>query len=156
MKNLFGRFRFVVLGVIVIVAVASCCNFPYLPNIISWCMEIENKQRANGRYVEWTKEADLITALKQVCAHHGEVCLCVVRKVGDQPSYRYKECAPPATPCPKYDCPPANIRTVKVTKSKAAANTRAGESAANDPNITYRVTSPYSSDLTNVLAALKK
>jgi hypothetical protein len=155
MKNLLGRFRFVVLGVIVIVAAASCINFPPLP-IVNWCMEIENKQRASGPYVEWTNEADLITALKQVCAHQGQVCLCVVRKAGDQPTPRYQACPPPAPTCSPYPCPPANIRTVKVTKSKAADNIAAGGSAVNDPHVTYRVTSPDSSDLIKVLNALKK
>jgi hypothetical protein len=162
MKTLSGRFRFIVFGVIVIVAVVSCCNYAWVvpgtifPGTRSFAfVEIGSKQKG-PTYVEWKDEGTLGEALAQVCGHHGQVCLCVVRNAGDQPSYGYKACRPPAPACPNYECPPANIRTVKVTKSKAADNIAAGESAANDPNITYRVTSPDPRDITKVLGALQQ
>ena len=49
--------------------------------------------------------------------------------------------------CPPDNSPPVNIRTVKVTKSKAADNIAAGESAVNDPNVMYRVQSPDPGDI---------
>ena len=52
-------------------------------------------------------------------------------------------------------CPPVNIRTVKVTKSKAADNIAAGESAVNDPNVMHKVRSPYPGDISKVLDALE-
>jgi len=47
------------------------------------------------------------------------------------------------------------IRTVKVTKSKAADNIAAGESAANDPNVVHRIQSPNPGDIKKVLDTLK-
>lgn len=162
MKTLSGRFRFIVFGVIVIAAVVSCCNYAFVvpgtivPGTRSFAfVEIGSKQKGLT-YVEWKDEDTLKRALDQVCEHGGQVCLCVVRKAGDQPSYGYKACRPPAPACPNYDCPPANIRTIKVTKSKAAHNIAAGQSAVNDPNITYRVTSPDPADISKVLGALKQ
>jgi hypothetical protein len=152
MKTLSGRFRFVVFGAIVTVAVAGCINFPYVPDIISWCMEIENKQRADGPYVEWKDEGTFKKALEQVRGHNGEYCLCVMMTSDDKP-HPYDS----YNKCPQgYKCPSGKIRTVKVTKSKAADTTGAGESAVNDPHITYRVSSPYPGDLIKVLDALKK
>ena len=59
------------------------------------------------------------------------------------------------TLCPPENNPPGNIRTVKVTKSKAADNIAAGESAVNDPHATYRVQSADPGDIIKVLEALK-
>jgi hypothetical protein len=42
-----------------------------------------------------------------------------------------------------------------VTKSKAADEIAAGESAANDPNVMHRVQSPDPSDIKKVLGTLK-
>jgi len=153
MKTLSGRFRFVVFGVIVIVAVVSCCNFPFIPDIASYSVEIGGKQKAST-YVEWNDEVQFKKALEQVRRHEDKgasYCLCVMRTPNDTPHPydSYNKCPP------RYKCPPVNIRTVKVTKSKAADNIAAGQSAVNDPNITYRVTSPYPSDITTVLSALK-
>jgi len=150
MKTLSVRFRFVVIGVIAIVAVVSCCNFPFITDTISY-VEIGHELRGKRTYVEWKDDgADFYRALEQVRGHKGEYCLCVMK-------------TPDATPqridyskCPGYECPPGNIRTVKVTKSKAADNIAAGESAVNDPHVTYRVQSPDPGDIIKVLDALKK
>jgi len=153
MKTLSGRFRFVVFGVIVIVAVVSCCNFPFIPDIASYSVEIGGKQKA-PTYVEWKDERQFENALKQVRGHEDKgasYCLCVMRTPHGTPRRI------PYSKCPRgYECPPGNIRTVKVTKSKAADNIAAGESAVNDPHVTYRVQSPYPGDITQVLDALKQ
>ena len=153
MKTLSVRFRFFVFGVIVIIAVVSCCPFPFIPDIASYSVEIGGKQKAST-YVEWKDEHQFTEALAQVRAHEDKgasYCLCVMR-------------TPKATPtpiegskCPRgYVCPPAKIRTVKVTKSKAADNIAAGESAANDPNVMHRVQSAYPGDIKKILDALQQ
>jgi hypothetical protein len=152
MKTLSARFRFVVFGVIVIVAVVSCCNFPFIPDIASYSVEIGGKQKAST-YVEWKNELQFKKALEQVRGHEDKgasYCLCVMRTPNDTPQ-RIE-----GSKCPRgYVCPPANIRTVKITKSKAADNIAAGESAVNDPHVTYRVQSPYPGDIIKVLDALE-
>lgn len=155
MKTLSGTFRFIVFGVIVIVAIASCATppFPIVAGTRAYAVvEIGNgRQGKTATYAEWKDDgAQFKQALEQVRGHNGEYCLCVIEKPGDRP-HQY-----PNSKCPRhYDCPPANIRTVKVTKSKAADNIAAGGSAANDPHITYRVQSPDPSDISKVLEALK-
>jgi hypothetical protein len=154
MKGLSVRFRFVAFGVIAIVAVVSCCPFPFIPDIATYSVEIGGKQKAST-YVEWKDDgAKFKQALEQVRSHADKgasYCICVIEKTGDKP-YRY-----PYSKClGRYECPPGNIRTVKVTKSKAADTIAAGESAVNDPHVTYRVQSPDPGDISKVLDALKK
>ena len=153
MKNLSVRFRFLVFGVIVIVAVVSCCNFPFIKDTESYAyVEIGHKVRGETpkrTYVEWKNQADFDKALKQVRDHNGKYCLCVVMPGGTPYPHQLNN------DCPNYHCPPVNIRTVKVTKSEAADNIAAGGSAANDPHITYRVQSPDPGDIKKVLDALK-
>src|SRR5262249_13115787 len=134
MKTLFGRFRFLVFDVVVIVAVVSCCNFPFIPNTASYCVEIGNKQKGptySPTYAEWKSEQKFNEALEQIRGHNDKragYCFCVIRNSGDEPKlYKFNDSCPP-----HYKCPPGDIRTVKVTKSKAAENIAAGESAAND------------------------
>jgi hypothetical protein len=162
MKTILGRFRFIVFGVIVVAAVVSCCNYAFVvPGTIvrdtrSFAfVDIGTKQRGNVRYAEWKDEVTFENALKHVRSHMDKgasYCLCVIRNTGDEPQFydSYNKCPP------RYDCPPADIRTVKVTKSKVADGTAAGGSTANDPNITYRITSPDPRDISEVLAALKQ
>jgi hypothetical protein len=160
MKTLSVRFRFVVIGVIVTVAVVSCCYFPSITDTIPRAsVEIGHDVRGKRTYVEWKDDgAKFKKALEQVRGHNGgEYCICVIEKPGDKPDqYPNSKCTG------RYTCPPApenspsgNIRTVKVTKSKAADNIAAGESAVNDPHVTYRVQSPDPGDIKKVLDALK-
>ena len=155
MKTLSGRFRFVVLAVIVIVVVVSCCYFPSIPDprISSYAVEIGGKQRVPP-YVEWKDKDDFDKALAQVRANpKGKICVCVLESSNGTP-YLHKlnnDCH-----SEEKDCPSERIRTVKVTKSKAADNIAAGESAANDPNAMHRIQSPDPGDIKKVLDALKK
>ena len=145
MKTISRRFRFVAFGVIVIVAVVSCCPFlPIVPNSALYSVEIGNKQR--GQYVEWKNKGDFDNALDQVCwsRHHGQAWYEFY--TDDNRTRPYKPCPPPR----------GKIRTVKVTKSKAADNIAAGESAVNDPHVTYRVQSPIPGDIIKVLGTLEK
>jgi len=156
MKTPPVKFRFVVLGVIVIVAIVSCCPFPTFPVITgttSFAVAyIRPGPRTTGpTYHEWKDKVTFENALAQVHAHGGQICICVLESSGGTP-YSHKwnnDCLR------NYHCPSEKIRTVKVTKSKAAENIAAGESAVNDPNITYRVQSPVPGDIAAVLDALK-
>ena len=48
----------------------------------------------------------------------------------------------------------ANIRTDKITTSEVAGRAQVQEPAANDPNVTYRVTSNDPADIMNILNTL--
>jgi hypothetical protein len=154
MKTLSRRFRFVVLGVIVIVAVVSCCEYGFVvPGIIvpgtrSFAfVDIGTQQRDKWTYVEWKDKGDFDTALAQVCGHQGTYDLYVLLHDTDQhPNHPYKPCPPN---------PSGSIRTVKVTKSKAAYKIAAVESVANDPNVMHRIQSPDPGDISAVLKTLK-
>jgi hypothetical protein len=101
-------------------------------------------------YVEWKNQGDFDKALEQVRAHGGKICICVLMPGGTPYLHKLNN------DCPRnYHCPSEKIRTVKVTKSKAVDNIAAGESAVNDPHITYRVQSPIPGDIAAVLDALK-
>ena len=160
MKTLSGRFRFVVLGVIVIVAVVSCCYFPSIPDTrFSLYSVVIGGKKVCGVpygnrapiYVEWKNQGDFDKALDRLRAH-GEYCLCAVEDSNHHPHpYRPYDHHHHCT----YDCPPVDIRTVKVTKSKAADSIAAGESVANDPNVTWRVASSDPRDIKDVLDQLK-
>ena len=49
----------------------------------------------------------------------------------------------------------ASIKTDKVTMSELAKNASAGESAANDPNVTVRISSNDATDIKAVLDTFK-
>ena len=154
MKTLSGTFAFI-LAVVVIVAVVSCCYFPSILDTKPLAtVEIGHELRGKipkRTYVEWKDKAKFDKALEQVRDHNGKYCLCVVMPGGTPHPYESNN------DCSNYHCPPPeNIKTVKVTKSKTADNIAAGESAVNDPHVTYRVQSPDPGDIIKVLGALKK
>jgi hypothetical protein len=155
MKTLSVRFRFVVIGIIAIVVVGCCCYFPSITDTIP-CVEIGHNVRGKRTYVEWKDDgAKFKQALEQVRGHNGEYCICVIEPGRKRYQYPDSKCHKDYE-CPPENNPPVNISTVKVTKSKAADNIAAGESAANDPNVTHRVQSPDPGDIIKVLDALKK
>ena len=159
MKALSRTFWFVVLGVIVMVVVVSCCVFPTTPDprITSYSIDISYRQRDQHQYVEWKGDGtNFKQALAQVRGRKGgEYCICVIEKVGDKPyQYTGSKC-PEDYKCSSENSPPINVRTVKVTKSKTAYKIAAGESVANDPNAMHRVQSPDPGDIKNVLDQLK-
>jgi hypothetical protein len=151
MKTLSRTFRVVVLTVIVIVVVVSCRNFPSIPNTIPFFgvdighLPLANRKDNVAIYVRWKDEGKFKAALEQVCGHHGEYDLWILRDHNEKDHWK-KICSP------NY---PRNIRTVKVTRSKAADNIAAGEPAANDPNVMHRVQSPDPGDITTVLNTLE-
>ena len=152
MKTLSGRFRFVVLGVIVIVAVGCSCYFPSIPDkrISLYSVKIGPRQKSDPQYVPWKSRGQFDAALKQVCPH-GTYCLQV--KLDPPASTVIPHYHPSDSNC--TNCSGLNIRTVKVTKSKAAERTAAGAAVANDPNVTWRVMSSEPSDIKAVLDSLQ-
>jgi hypothetical protein len=150
MKTLSVRFRFVVIGVIAMVAVVSCCYFPSISGTTAYAT-VAIGDELRGKYVEWKNKDDFDKALAQVRANpKGKICICVLESSRNTP-YRHKL----NNDCPKYACPRENVRTVKVTKSKAADKIAAGESVANDPNVMHRIQSPDPRDIIKVLGTLK-
>ena len=138
-----------------IVAVVSCCYFPSTPDtrISLYSVVIGPRQKSNPSYVEWKNQHDFDIALDQLRADGGEYCLCAVENSNPHP-HRYRPYKP--SHCESdYPCPSVNIRTVKVTKSKAADRMAAGVSVANDPNVTWRVASSNPDDIKKVLDELK-
>jgi len=150
MKTLSGLFALVVIAVITTVVVVGCCDFPFIPGIATYCVEIGGTQKAST-YVELKDKGKFDAALAHIRGQKGgSYCLCFMSTPSDTPHWYDSH-----VECPRYyKCPPGKIRTVKVTKSKAADNIAAGESAVNDPHITYRVQSPDPKDISAVLAAL--
>ncbi len=158
MKTLSGLFALVVIAVITTVVVVGCCNLPFIPDIATYSVEIGGAQKAST-YVEVKDKGKLDAALAHVRSlsqKGGSYCLCFMSTEKDTPHpYDSHNKCPEYPEHPEhYKCPPGKIRTVKVTKSKAADNIAAGESAVNDPHITYRVQSPDPKDISDVLAAL--
>jgi hypothetical protein len=155
MKRLSKISRFVVLGVIVTVVVVSCCNFPFpiVPGTTSYAyVEIgpQLPTKSDGPYVYWKSQQKFDEALKQACEHGGTYCISVKLDNGTVICPYHPQGSKDCTHCGRK-----NIRTVKVTKFKAADKIAAGESVANDPNVMHRVQSPYPGDIIKVLDALQ-
>src|SRR5205814_8743269 len=115
-------------AVIVIVVVVSCCTFPSISDkrISLYSVDI------GPPYVEWTTQGKFNDALDQVCwSRHGHGHGWYEFYTEADRTHRYKPCPPP----------PEKIRTVKVTKSKAADKIAAAEPVANDPNVMHRIQS---------------
>jgi hypothetical protein len=144
MKTLSRTFAILLLAIIAIVTFASC-TFPIIPGV-TYCVEIGTRQRTNVAYVEWKSQGQFDAALQKVCHNGGTYDFNVLIKEGDEVIHHYHYC---------NRNPAGNIRTVKVTKSKAADRTESGASVANDPNVTWRVASNNPDDVKTVLDALK-
>lgn len=152
MKTLSRGFRFIAVGVIAMVVVVSCCTFPLIKDahfaITDKGSYVELGQ-LRGTYVEWKSQHKFDEALKQVCDHGGTYCIYT----DADPTHPYQP-SNPASSC--TNCRQKKIRTIKVTKSKAADKIATGESVVNDPNVMHKVQSPDPGDIFNVLNALKE
>jgi hypothetical protein len=162
MKTLSRFFAPVVIAVITTIVVVGCCLYlPVLPGIATYSVEIGGASGCSpdpaahkaSIYVDVKDKGKLDAALAHIRSQSqkgGSYCLCYKAKDGDTPHW-YDD----YVQCPRYyKCPSTRLRTVSITKSKAADNIAAGGSAVNDPNITYRVQSPDPKDVSDVLAAL--
>jgi hypothetical protein len=138
--------------------IVGCCNFPFLPNLVSYSVQIGGAHRPPTYapiYVEWKNKNAFDNALARLRRNpqgNGRICICVLEHSGGTP-YRHKL----NNDCPStYECPSEKIRTVKVTKARAAQDVAAAGSAANDPNITYRIQSADPNDISAVLDTLQQ
>jgi hypothetical protein len=131
MKTLSGTFAFVVLAVIGLVTLISCpAKFAFT----------EQKFTLHFKEAEVRDEDAFKNALKTLKKHGGQCYIKFVRKDGET----IKDY------CDKLD---VDLKTDKVTKSEVANSAAAGESAANDPYATYKVTSADPTDIKTVLDA---
>jgi hypothetical protein len=139
MKTLSGTFAFVVLAVIVIATVASCYQIRKIVANQKFLLFIED-HTPGKKYVNWTTEDQFDEALKQVCQNGGNYKIRKLKAENQEP-YDAKSCE-------------ELIKTIKVTKSKAADGAAAGESAG-DPNVTYKIAFTNKEDIIKVLSELK-
>ena len=140
MKTLSGKFAFVVLAVIVIVAVVSC-TYQFVPGQ-KFLLYIGTKPIfGKPTYVYWTTEEKFDDALKQICQNGGNYKIRKLKAENQEP-YDAKSCK-------------EILRTVKVTKSKTTGGAAPGDSAANDPNVVYKVAATSLDDINKVLSELQ-
>ena len=137
MKTLSGTFALIVLAVIAMVTIVSC-------RLIRHAFLGEQKFILFiGEYAEVSDEDGFKDALKKLKKNGGQCDIKFLRKEGEQPNEKY---------CEQLD---VGLKTDKVTKSEVANSAAAGESTANDPNATYKVTSANPTDIEDVLKKLK-
>jgi len=140
MKTLSGIVGFVVLAVIAIVALLGLRAFAQgtpKPAFVDKKFLLKIGLNKDD-YAEVTSTGDFDKALKTLVGH------------GGQYEIRYK-----SNNGQVIDPYPVSIKTDKVTTSEVAKNGPAGESAANDPHYTQRVTSNDPTDIKSVLDTFK-
>ncbi len=146
MKTVSGTFTAVVLAIVAIVAVLTFRAFATAtPAQTSAHQKFTLKIGGPTKddYVDLKSQDAFDTALKTLGDHGGQYQIRFLAKEG-------------ATPIdPYHPGAQASIKTDKVTMSDLAKNAPAGESAANDPNVTVRVSSNDPTDIKNVLDTFK-
>ncbi len=144
MKTLSGIVGFVVLAVIAIVALPGLRAFAQVsakPAFVDKKFVLKIG-RTPDEYVEVpdaSKRAAFIKALR--------------RLKEEQYKIKFKDDSGPVQQYPPL--PKLSIKTDKVTTSEVAKNAPAGESAANDPHYTQRVTSDSPTEIEAVLDTFK-
>jgi len=144
MKPLSATFAFLGLAAAAILAIASCSTPMISPNQ-NIEMLLGDPNAKPPKYVELKPgdEGKLRAALAKIKGHNG---ICEITFLGHGGG----------TPDPHYcDNIHASMKTERVIKSAAASNAGTGNSAANDPNLMYRIASPYPSDISDVAILLK-
>jgi hypothetical protein len=149
MKTLSGTFAFVALSVIAIVTLPSCCRKQVSEGVhTDKKFNLEFGGPTKDDYVDVT-QPDFDQAVKALAdpgpSHGGKYKIRYKDnngKVDDpyDPGHPHRQ---------------LNVKTDKVITSELAQNAPAGESAANDPNATYRVYSNSKTDIENVLKTFK-
>ena len=146
MKTVSGTFTAVVLAIVAIVADLTFRAFATAtPAKTSAHQKFTLKIGGPTKddYVDLKSQDAFDTALKTLGDHGGQYQIRFLAKEG-------------ATPIdPYHPGDHASIKTDKVTMSELAKNAPAGESAANDPNVTVRVSSNDPGDIKAVLDTLK-
>jgi len=146
MKTVSGTFTAVVLAIVAIVAVLTFRAFATAtPAQTSAHQKFTLKIGGPTKddYVDLKSQDAFDTALKTLGDHGGQYQIRFLAKEG-------------ATPIdPYHPGAHASIKTDKVTMSDLAKNAPAGESAANDPNVTVRISSNDATDIKAVLDTFK-
>jgi hypothetical protein len=144
MKPLLTTFLLLGLAAAAIIAVASCSTVRISPNQ-NVEMMLGDPNASPPKYVELKPGAEgkLRAALAKIKGHNG---ICEITFLDHAHG----------TPNPHY-CQniPVRLKTERVIKSAAATNAADSNSAANDPNLMYRVASPVPSDISDVAILLK-
>ena len=158
MKTLSGTVGFVVLAVIAIVAALAFRAFATAtptptPTLEKYKVHLEFGKR--GTATTPTEYIDLGDNMKD----DFDKALCKLKRKGGEFEVGFKEHATASpTPIGEYNpiCRTESINTDKVTTSELAKNAPAGESAAYDPNVVYRVSANSTKDVKDVLATFKE
>jgi hypothetical protein len=127
-----------------IIAVASCSTQLIPPNQ-NVELTLGDPNANPPKYVELKPGAEgkLRAALAKIKRHNGICEITFLDNAHGDPDPHY---------CEKID---VRLKTDRVIKSAAAMNAGADNSAANDPNVMYRVASPYPADVSDVAILLK-
>ena len=145
MKALLTTFTLVGLAAAAIIAVASC-SFPHVvPYNQNLEMFLGDPNAKPPKYVELKPgdEGKLRAALAKIKGHNGICEITFLDHAQGTPNPHY---------CENID---VHLKTDRVIKSAAATNAGAGNSAANDPNLTHRIASPYPGDVSDVAILLQ-
>lgn len=147
MKPLSGTLAFIGLTVL-IVLIAGCQEKAALINNVVYSVEIGNPNANPPEYVDLKNgvadEGKLRSALAKAKQHGGKCDITFLSHAS-------------ATPKPHYcEDIQASLKTDRVIKSELASNGSSDSSAANDPNLMYRVSSPDPKDITDITALLKQ
>ena len=139
MKTLSGTFTFVVLAAVAIVVVITFRAFAQPPQPGAGKKFVLNIGRTAQDYVDVRDKNAFDGALRALESHGGQY------EIG------FKDDNGHVTD--PYHA--LNIKIDKVTTSKVAQNSPAGESAANDPNATHHLSSDSAPDIKAVLDTFK-
>ena len=144
MKPLLTTFALVGLAAAAIIAIASCNTIRISPNQ-NVEMFLGDPNANPPKYVELKPGAEdsLRAALAKIKRHNG---ICQITFL----DHAYGTANPHY--CENID---VRLKTDRVIKSAAAMNAGAGNSAANDPNLMYRIASPYPADISDVAKLLQ-
>ena len=137
MKTLSGTFTFVVLAAVAIVVVITFRAFAQPTQPPAAKKFVLNIGRTAQDYVDVDKDR-FDQALRKLASH------------GGQYEIAFKDDSHVTDP---YHA--LNIKIDKVTTSKVAQNSPAGESAANDPNVVHLLRSDSAPDIKDVLDTFK-
>ncbi len=144
MKTPSGTFAFIGSTAIVMILFGCCIQ---QPTGQLFEVTIGDPNAKPPRYVELKNGLDdepaLRAALGRIKAHGGFCQIEFLRHDGEEPDRHY---------CDRI---PARLKTNRIIKSAAANNAARDSSAANDPQVTYKIASSDPTDITGVLTLLK-
>jgi hypothetical protein len=145
MKTLSRTFAILLLAIIAIVTFVSCLS-SFTTNY-KYVRTIGNPNAVPPVYRGFKKGDDDDSGFR--------AALIALKKGGGDCQITILHPGPHQTPQHDYCLHlPVNLKTDRVIKTKAAKKTAAGESVANDPNVTWRVQSNDLGDITKVMDTL--